>query len=118
MQLPILYRWQLQSLASLVPCNASHTQCRTLACPLVAGCQQQHPADDLPLWSTSPPPLGTCDSACWVLLVARVATAGLFPAPIFGPILGVLAVFIADRGDLTDVRRKLFPDHKGQFKSG
>eukprot|EP00775_Hariotina_reticulata_P012412 gene12412-12547_t len=43
---------------------------------------------------------------------------GLFPAPIFGPILGVLAVFIADRGDLTDVRRKLFPDSKGQFKSG
>lgn len=45
--------------------------------------------------------------------------AGFFPAPIFGPLLGILGVFIADKGDLADVRKKLFPEHdKGQFKSG
>eukprot|EP00878_Enallax_costatus_P006216 GHUV01006519.1.p1 GENE.GHUV01006519.1~~GHUV01006519.1.p1 ORF type:complete len:133 (+),score=26.11 GHUV01006519.1:344-742(+) len=44
---------------------------------------------------------------------------GLLPAPLLGPLLGILGVFIADRGDLRDVKKKLFPDHsKGQFKAG
>lgn len=45
--------------------------------------------------------------------------AGLFPAPIVGPLLGILGVYVADRGDLSDVRRKLFSKgSRGQFKSG
>lgn len=49
----------------------------------------------------------------------RACTAGLFPAPIVGPLLGILGVYIADRGDLGDVRRKLFgKGSRGQFKSG
>jgi hypothetical protein len=40
------------------------------------------------------------------------------PAPLFGPLLGILGVYAADRGDLADVKRKLFGDKKGQFKSG
>jgi hypothetical protein len=36
-----------------------------------------------------------------------------------GPLLGILGVYIADRGDLGDVRRKLFgKGSRGQFKSG
>jgi hypothetical protein len=50
---------------------------------------------------------------------AAAAAAGLFPAPIFGPLLGILGVYVADRGDLSDVRRKLFSKGgRGQFKSG
>jgi hypothetical protein len=35
-------------------------------------------------------------------------------------VLGIIGVYIADRGDLTDVRKKLFPprNSKGQFKTG
>lgn len=52
-------------------------------------------------------------------LVSLFACAGLFPAPIVGPLLGILGVYIADRGDLNDVRRKLFSKGgRGQFKSG
>lgn len=44
----------------------------------------------------------------------------LLPAPLVGPVLGIIGVYIADRGDLTDVRKKLFPprNSKGQFKTG
>uniref|UniRef100_A0A383WFM1 Uncharacterized protein n=1 Tax=Tetradesmus obliquus TaxID=3088 RepID=A0A383WFM1_TETOB len=42
----------------------------------------------------------------------------LLPAPLLGPLLGILGVYAADRGDLADVRHKLFGDKKGQFKSG
>lgn len=55
-----------------------------------------------------------CPSADVLLLAA-----GLLPAPIVGPLLGILSVYVADRGDLTDVRRKLFKrGSRGQFKSG
>ncbi|KAF8065462.1 hypothetical protein HT031_003063 [Scenedesmus sp. PABB004] len=43
---------------------------------------------------------------------------GLLPAPLLGPLLGILGVYIADRGDLADVKAKLFPKRGGQFKAG
>lgn len=56
-----------------------------------------------------------------VPLVGSVASPllKLLPAPLVGPLLGIVGVYIADRGDLTDVRNKLFPPKsKGQFKAG
>ena len=40
------------------------------------------------------------------------------PTFIFGPALGCAGVWCYDQGDLEGVRRKLFPERKGQFKSG
>jgi hypothetical protein len=47
------------------------------------------------------------------------ACTGLLPAPLIGPLLGIIGVYVADRGDLSDVRNQLFPprNSKGQFKS-
>lgn len=42
----------------------------------------------------------------------------LFPSLLVGPVLGVLGVILAERGDLKDVTRTLFGGDKGQFKSG
>jgi hypothetical protein len=58
-------------------------------------------------------------AATAAIAASIAAVAGLFPAPIFGPLLGILGVYVADRGDLSDVRRKLFSKGgRGQFKSG
>jgi hypothetical protein len=42
----------------------------------------------------------------------------LVPTFVVGPALGCAGVWAYDQGDLEGVRRKLFPERKGQFKSG
>lgn len=57
-------------------------------------------------------------SAITFVLFIVVLPAVLLPAPLFGPLLGILGVYAADRGDLADVKKTLFGDKKGQFKAG
>lgn len=85
-------------------------------------------ASMLQVWFKLLPCISTYAQVCGEQLLAHIIAlslpicfdvAGLLPAPIFGPLLGILGVFIADKGDMGEVRKKLFPDHdKGQFKSG